>query len=688
MADEIKKIITIEAGNSGRTLRELQQNLDLARVKLMGLDGATEEYQQQLVKVKAAQADYNKELRMAVKENDAAKGSYNDLLNQLNRLKEQWKATGDAAERARLTQQINGVKGQLNELDHSIGNYQRNVGNYWGALSRGINAVKGAFATLAVGLVAMRGAWKTFTDAMQSTQSTGDALRNTINAIKGSYDSLMTAVVAGDWSAFSGGFWAVYDAARAASDAIDQLGNSQLAYDYLTATNQTAFNRQYNIWKDKASTEEQKKAAEEQMREIIDAQFEYARGYNKTALDAFRKQVVKEAGAANLTIARVTTEQFRQAMLIDVSGDPAKGRAENERQYREYLRRLREYGKNNIAAQDALKAQYADVIAIHAMLQLMKDDELKGLSQILTGMERAEQAAQQMQRRMLRAGGSAAGAGGSTTTAATGKEPKAVNYSLAVSEDTLLFSEEVGYEKDAADELARIQKAAADFRKQMQDKELADLREYGEAYIRTEEYRSKRERELLEADMKEREYKAQVEKQIEQKRVQAIQQSANAISSVMGSVASAYQAYLTQRVEGGKMSQEAAEREFESVKALQYAQTWINALAGAVSVWAGEGTNATKAIQSAAVLAQGVAATMQIANTTLGSVSSAARAMTSAAVAAPVVINAMPQVQALTSASQEEVLNERQKAQRVYVVYSDIAQAGKKVAVTQGESRF
>jgi hypothetical protein len=95
-----------------------------------------------------------------------------------------------------------------------------------------------------------------------------------------------------------------------------------------------------------------------------------------------------------------------------------------------------------------------------------------------------------------------------------------------------------------------------------------------------------------------------------------------------------------------------------------------------------------KAVLSASVLTQGLAAAMQISNTTLGSTAQASQAITSAAVAAPVVINAMPQVQAVTSASQEEVLNERAADQRVYVVYSDIERAGRKTRVTEGESRF
>ena len=142
------------------------------------------------------------------------------------------------------------------------------------------------------------------------------------------------------------------------------------------------------------------------------------------------------------------------------------------------------------------------------------------------------------------------------------------------------------------------------------------------------------------------------------------------------------------RRKGVKDAEEQAEQEFKSVKAIQYAQTMINTLAGMMSVWAGEGTNTMKAILSASVLTQGLAAAMQISNTTLGSTAQAAQAVTSAAVAAPVIINAMPQVQAVTSASQEAVLNERAADQRVYVVYSDIERAGRKTRVTEGESRF
>lgn len=64
----------------------------------------------------------------------AAEGSFDALNKRLGDLKKQWKATGDEMERAELTKQINEVKGELNAMNESIGNFQHNVGNYSNAM--------------------------------------------------------------------------------------------------------------------------------------------------------------------------------------------------------------------------------------------------------------------------------------------------------------------------------------------------------------------------------------------------------------------------------------------------------------------------------------------------------------------------------------------------------------------------
>ena len=75
-------------------------------------------------------------------------GSYNALSKQMSELKKAFKATNDEAERSKLAAQINGINDQLKEMDASIGNYQRNVGNYEGAFTKGLSSIADKFQSL------------------------------------------------------------------------------------------------------------------------------------------------------------------------------------------------------------------------------------------------------------------------------------------------------------------------------------------------------------------------------------------------------------------------------------------------------------------------------------------------------------------------------------------------------------
>lgn len=286
-------------------------------------------------------------------------------------------------------------------------------------------------------------AGKEFKNIMDSSQTTADALEGAIAGCKGVVDGFRTSIASMDFSSFKNGLWDVYDAAKAVQNAIDQLGNTQIAYDYKSKQNQTYFQEAYNKFKDPKSTPQMKEDAKKEMQEAVDAQFAYAKNYTNALFKTYVAQVVKKAGSNNLRASNVTIGQFEKAMNIDIGleGDPEKLRKENERQYQEYRRKLKEYGKNNLTAQEDLKKRYRDVIAIHAMLELMKDDELKGVAQLVGGMEDAKQLALSMERTMNRAitrnGGSTGGKGSTgrksstATTVAQEEEPEPLENSLA-----------------------------------------------------------------------------------------------------------------------------------------------------------------------------------------------------------------------------------------------------------------
>ena len=278
-------------------------------------------------------------------------------------------------------------------------------------------------------------AGKEFKNILESSQTTADSFEATIAGCKGVIDSFRTSIATMDFSSFGNGLWDVFEAAKEVQNAIDQLGNTQIAYDYKSKQNQTKFQEAYNMFKDPASTQQMKEDAKKQMKEAVDAQFTYASNYSNALYKTYVAQVVKKAGSNNLRASNVTMGQFEKAMDIDIGllGDPGKLRQDNERQYQEYLKKLKEYGKNNITAQENLKKRYSDVIAIHAMLELMKDDELKGVAQLIGSMEDAKQLALSMEKTMNRAikgefssssKGSTGGKGSTTTTVGQEEVPK------------------------------------------------------------------------------------------------------------------------------------------------------------------------------------------------------------------------------------------------------------------------
>lgn len=313
------------------------------------------------------------------------------------------------------------ARGQVQDFQKGCQTAGKSLSGFGQAL--GLNVGSLAKFGGAVGAAVLAG--KELKNILDSSQTTSDSFQSAIAGCKGVIEQFRTAIATVDFSSFKNGLWDVFDAAKAVQEALDQLNNTQIAYDFKSKQNQTKFQEAYNVFKDPQSTAQMKEDAKKQMKEAVDAQFAFANNYSNSLYKTYVAQVVKKAGSANLNPNRVTLGQFEKAMNIDIgmNGDPEKARAENERQYREYLRKLKEYGKNNIVAQDNLKKQYADVIAIHSMLELMKDDELKGVAQLVGGMEDAKQVALSMQKTMNRAiSGSDRPTGGGRHTTKTQKE--------------------------------------------------------------------------------------------------------------------------------------------------------------------------------------------------------------------------------------------------------------------------
>ena len=169
MAEEIKKIITVDTSQAvdaldklkGTTnqvdqefnsMKDAKDKMDSLKAEMLSLDEASEEYASTLKELQTLQDKYNKVISDAKGANDAAAGSYNALSKQMSDLKKAWKATADEAERNSIGQQILEINDKLKEFDASIGNYQRNVGNYASAFTEGLAEMADGFDTIVPGV--------------------------------------------------------------------------------------------------------------------------------------------------------------------------------------------------------------------------------------------------------------------------------------------------------------------------------------------------------------------------------------------------------------------------------------------------------------------------------------------------------------------------------------------------------
>jgi hypothetical protein len=137
MAEETITILRVGTDEAVKNVNDLKVNISRLKEKLGTLEIGTKEYQETLQELKVNQnalkdAMYATSTSMedVTKAANGASESYNSLVHRMASLKEEFRATNDEVRRAELGRQIKEVNDQLKDLDALQGNFQRNVGNY------------------------------------------------------------------------------------------------------------------------------------------------------------------------------------------------------------------------------------------------------------------------------------------------------------------------------------------------------------------------------------------------------------------------------------------------------------------------------------------------------------------------------------------------------------------------------
>ena len=185
--------------------------------------------------------------------------------------------------------------------------------------------------------------------------------------------------------------------------------------------------------------------------------------------------------------------------------------------------------------------------------------------------------------------------------------------------------------------------------------------------------------------------RAEIRKEVEQE-ISLWTDAAQSIASIFGTIAQAEEERIQRQVENGEITEEVAKRQFETVKNWQYAETWINTLAGMTAALtapimqsAGPPGWIAAAAQAASLLANGIAQTIKIRNTKFGGGASGGGGGASAPNVGVTPIEVTDDIQqspSVLAASQSP------RDQRVYILEGDIQDSNRKVEVRESNSTF
>ena len=181
-------------------------------------------------------------------------------------------------------------------------------------------------------------------------------------------------------------------------------------------------------------------------------------------------------------------------------------------------------------------------------------------------------------------------------------------------------------------------------------------------------------------------------KQIRLEEIQSYADAANGIADIFGTVAEAEEERIQRQLDAGEISEEAAKSQFKTVKQWQYAQTWINTIAGMTAALTapsmqttGPGGWVAAATQAASLLATGIAQTIKIKNTQFngGGVSSGGSGITASPSVTPIDVRDDIQQSPTVLPDSQSPRN-----QRVYILERDIQDSNRRVEIRENNSTF
>ena len=647
MAEEIIQIIRIETGEAVRSVNDLRENVKILKEKLGDLEIGTTEYQDTLEELKVNQAAVKDAMYATTASMDdlaksatGASNSYNSLVHRMASLKEELRATDVSTEQGKqrfkeLAAQINEVNDTLKDMDALQGNFQRNVGNYPGLM-------------------------KTFSGSLDALDKGLKATAGGVGGLKEGFDALAVNPAFTILGIVVNLFASLADTLKEDETTMDAVNKAGISLEPIFKFLKGILEKVVNIAADlitKASAFVQSNGL---IPRIIDGVVGVGNAILKFVIAPFKGvveaiKVFKEQGVRGL-------------------GDAAKAFA-NEMKTGISFKSNYQAGESIVDAITAgIKDKKKDVSdAGKDVIKPLKDGiniELdKMIQELDMEMDKMIQELDKKQEDANKIANSIA-------------QGRLANLDKAAKHQLELNAILVEDDKEKAEKAYQIQLSANERRLAALEQFAQDALERGDldAYLEYEQEAADLEVEIETNALREkkrlREQDAKDAKEKAKQQMEVMQSVASATSGILGSIADMYES-----------DEKNSEKNANKIKGLRIASATIDTISGAIGAF----MQAVQTIppplgaivggvQAAAVTAAGIAQIAKIKSTKVSGSASNSAPSAPAVTSAPSMTLDIPQVRSVTSASEEDRLNQMSSDQRVVLVMSDLE-------VKQGQSR-
>ena len=725
MADEtmtIQRIIEVHAERSTDTVKDLKTEINQLKDALLNVDKASDEYDKGLKLLREDQQRLNEVNALTKKSVDALPGSYNALNAKLVQARKDYKEL-TAEERAnaevggKLLKEIKNLDAELKQMDADMGNYQRNVGNYKSALdgfNETMGKIRGAFlavaAVIAAGVKAIKGYFNTLRDNIQEF---GDYFKFETAGMKAAYQELVNTMYTGQgWNQLIANMKEAYANGKKFAAMLDEIFERNNSLRIQEAEYSEEIEKNRIAARNTALSHEERLAAAE------------AAIKKEAELAEMRKDIAKQELEANKGILQQKTQMtdadieyfvnnynqnrnaIKQAQEFLKQEAELTGKIASETQVRNYKKR-EEYEKQLENLRAGLSAEAVAILEVTKKYNL-SNDELVGkyvdsyvkFQTVEADFQKANSRTLLTRERMLNeVAGNESKTVNKTSTEVKQKWMSDNDYYLLILKNRAKLTEEGSQEQLEALKAVREQEFVIETERltnTIENEEqrataikLAEEVKNADLLTMEEEFALQRQAILDKEAETERKANEQRAKE-EEARIKAEQQAWErlhkakiaTVKNAFSTMLSLYEAF------GGETAKES-----EGYKAIASAQAVVQALLSANEAYASMASipyvgPALGAAAAAAALAAGMAQVRQINATNMKSAATPTTttvATPTASVSAPAVIQQVESTRTLTGVEEEQRMN---NAQRVYLVYDDVQQAGKKVDVEQSESTF